>query len=202
VGKYDGPEYHQRLDRLVAQVRGLNEITWSPTPVRKAAKVIADELDRLVLKLRANSDARWLIEQEYERVRNETDTGLDGWPEPVTDHVWFEAVIQRMELMAVCARGAIATLPNPHLKRALPFAALGVLLLRNRYERPPAVKSNQSADVLDLEFVCDSAGIPKDVVTLRLALTAALKVFDPQFVPPEYHDIVYGKVDLNDKTEL
>lgn len=191
--KYNERDYHQRLDRLVAQVRWLNEDPWSTTPVRKDAEAIADDLDGVVRNLRANGDAQWLIGSEHDRAPDET--GLDGWPEPLESFdVRYDEVVYHMERLAASARRAIAPLPNSRVRRALPFAALGVLLLRHTYEMPPAVLSNHSDDVVELEFVCDAAGMHQKIETLRNALSEALKVFDPQFVPSEYRHIVYGRL--------
>ena len=186
--------YEQGKARLVARVRQANQ-PWNPTSLSKEIDAFANRLNALAQDLKTSSGAGSAIEYEHNR-QAETDTGLDGWPiEPVSFDISYDGILFHMEALAESAKRASEGLPNSRTRQALPFAALGILLLRheNGFSALPRL-TNDSPEVLELGKVCNEAGIYLAPETYRNALSAALKIFDPQFIPFEYRIIVLGRL--------
>jgi len=174
-------------------VRELNE-PWSPTALHRETIDYAERLESLASDLSRKGVAQFGIEIEHNRPLDQ-EIDVDGWPIEIEDwRISFSGTLFRMKELAASARSAAASLPTARQRRALPFAALGLLHLRYRDERDWAPSlSNNSEAVLELSRICDLAGIPKAPETLRNALSDAMKAFDKHFLPPELRFVILGR---------
>ncbi len=191
ISEPGGELYEAAVQKLIARTRDIHAVAgeWSPTPLRKELLEVAERIEALSALLDRSGAAQSELERRHKmRRRPEQIIGVDGYPEPADDAPFasYEGVRYELRELARSAREAAAELPDPREKRALPFAALGVLLLRRDYEFPPAVMSDDGADVVELERVCCAAGLMLSRQRLRGALTEARRRFDLHFTPPEY----------------
>lgn len=168
-----GGDYLRRLDRLVQEIRAVNEADrqWSPTPERKRYEDFAaraEEFAERILGLECTD-----VEAVHDELRsNDRGEVVNGYP-------CMKSIRQHVLDLAESARVASDRLPNPRARRALPFAALGLLRLRYEFGFPRPALSNSSADVVELDQVCRAAGLVLSRERLRGALAEALSGFKP-----------------------
>ncbi len=184
-------DYEAGILRLVERVRQLDR-PWNSTGRRKEIEGLADRLNALLCDLETPGAAQGAIEFEHDQPPA-PEIGRDGLSVPVER--WaptYEATLYHMRTLADSAKRAAATLPEPRLRPAVPFAALGLLHLRYRhgYSRPSL--SNTSPEVSELERVCNAAGIFRSREALRNALSKELQTFDPCFIRPDIERIIEG----------
>lgn len=175
--------YEGGIARLVVRVRGMNG-AHQGGKLNKVILQFASRLNALVEDLDAMGSAQFDLECEHDK-EPVSDIGIDGYPIPAVN--WgcnYKSTLMHMTALAESAKRAADSLPTSRQRLALPFAALGVLHLRYKYEYPAPKLSDNSIDVLELERVCKAAGIYKSKETLRNALSVAMSSFDRNYFPP------------------
>jgi hypothetical protein len=182
-------DYESGISRLIERVRRMNKGHGGGT-LSKEILQFASRLKGLVDDLDSLGSAQEDIECEHDK-DPAPEIGNDGYPRPVT--VWgcsYKATLMHMSALADSAKRAADSLPTARQKLALPFAALGVLHLRYRYEYPAPKLSDNSPDVLELKRVCEAAGMFKSNETLRNALSAAMISFDRYYFSPGIDEVL------------
>lgn len=190
-----GECYERGIRKLIEKVSRIHkserEKEWNSTAKRKAIEEIAKKLEETADLLTSGS-AQFDIESFHdERGIPERAIGLDGWPVENEETDWpsYQSIKSDIRLLAESARQAAEQVPNSRKRFALSFAARGFLHLRHDYGFPPVAKYKDSADVIELERVCSSAGMVLSRESYLGALTDSLKTFDPHFTEPEYRPI-------------
>jgi hypothetical protein len=176
------------LIKVVVRVHDASAGKWSPTPLRHEISEIAIKLDKIADLLGHQGSAQRRIESVHDEPEAR-QIGLDGYPieeSPLNTKAGsYQETTWRIRWLADSAREAANRLPNPRQKRALPYAAMGLLHLRQRYDFPRPALSNNSEEVNELDRICRAAGIFLSRERLRGALAQALKEFDG-YVRPGY----------------
>jgi hypothetical protein len=183
--------YTDRIARLAERVRAMNEADWSPTPKRREAEALAVRLVDLADYLDSAGTLQFDLEELHDRPPPSL-VGEDGYPRPdglaESLQCSYKATIWRMRDLADSARHLTDELPDPRRKAALPFAIMGFLHLRHRYGFPRPTLYAAGPAVAELAALVERAGIHLSVESLRNALSAGLKDFDPFLIPPGLHD--------------
>lgn len=183
--------YEAAIVRLIERARQIDQAgrEWSPTPKRKKLEEIAKRIDELVAVLHEHGSAQFALEECHDRAPP-PEFGANGLPLEVEQ--WgasYKGTIGHMCDLAESARRAAAELPHPNEKRALPFAALGLLHIRWRFGQPRPTLYEAGPCVQELKRVCDAAGLPRSTVALRGALKGALAEFDRFYCPDYIEDL-------------
>lgn len=183
-------DYERGINRLITRVKSIHEIEtgkeWSSTKQKKDIEKIALELEKAAKLLAVVGTAQFDIEIFHdERGSPKRIVGLDGWPvEEKSPIDWpsYKSIYWNIRVLAESANLAAQQLPNPRKKRALEFAAHGLLHLRNYYDFPLPKLSDTGTDVQELKRVCESAGMCLSVERYRGMLSESLKSFDPHYM--------------------
>ena len=184
--------YTDRISRLAARVRLMRK-KWNPTLKRNEAKKLAAQLVELADYLDDTGTLQFDLEELHDRPLP-LPVGEDGRPYA---HAYaevmqssYKATIWRIRQLAESARQVAAELPHPTAKIALPFAVMGFLHLRERYEflRPRVYAAGP--DVAALAVLTEQAGIHLSDETLRNALGKGLKNFEEGLFPLGIYDFL------------
>ena len=169
----------------------MNETEWSPTPKRREAEALAIRLVELADYLDGCGTLQFDLEALHDRTPPPV-VGEDGYPRPdvlaESLHCSYKETLWRMRDLADSARRVAGELPDPRRKAALPFAVMGFLHLRHRYGFPRPALYAAGPDVADFGSLTERAGIYLSAESLRNALSAGLKDFDPFLIPPGLDD--------------
>ena len=184
----DLADYSDRISRLAARVRLMNEADWSPTPERRKAEALAVRLVELADYLDETGTLQFDLEELHDRPPP-LNFGEDGWPDPNAYAEGlpggsYKTTIWRIRALAESARQVAKELPNPGQKTALPFVVMGFLHLRHRFGFPRPKLTAAGPDVAALQDLAQRAGIHLADETLRNELGRRLKDFDPFLIPP------------------
>lgn len=179
---------------LISRVRGKHESGWSPTPERKALEDLSSRLRALAEEL-----GGWLPGQSGASAV--ACSSLECAHDDLHGFSTYVGVQNSLFLLADTADREVEKLPNPRIKVALPFAALGLLALLHAHGRDRPTKYNDGWGVLELESIATEAGIVVSRDALRKALGAALDEFEPDGLPEELLEILGFRPRLNHRGE-
>lgn len=169
----DAIEYERAKARLVTLVAQM-KTPINPTPTRKKALKIAEQLDELAAELESPGWAQHLIEEAHdERIPQ------SGFARSYSETIWA------IRELARSAEHAAGTLPDPREKFALKFAARRYIQLRHAFGLPRPSLYTRGDGVTELRSICNQAGIVLSDETIRGALRTALIAFDPHSDLPE-----------------
>lgn len=186
----DGDLYERRFEKLIAAVKQHYE--WdnkaSPTPLRRQLKAATAKLNDVIACL----DATPHLEAFHD------SRPLPSWPPSKEvqykhDDAWplYQDIKRNLLLLEESVRMYATSLPNSRARRALPFAALGLLHLRHHHGYAPVRLSVDSEHVRELERLCTAAGmLPLERETLRNALRDSKRTFNPNQPEPAYWAIL------------
>lgn len=182
-------DYDKSISRLVDRVTKINESTWTPTAEAKALNDLANKLDETAALL---AEHRWIYLEEAFNADPPADIGIDGIPIKNTEYRAgkYASLYRGIEELAEFSRKEKALLPNAREKRAVKFAALGLLHVRYQcgYRRPSLY--DQSEEVTALLTVCKQAKIVLSKERFRGVLKEALDAFEPTFYSDEIDEIL------------
>ena len=177
------------IDELVAIVVGLHaldESGWTSTTYRHWLEGLQVDLQRMREKLGQ------IPADLLHRKHNRNATGLDGYPILIEDDPrrrGFTQILADLSTLEEEASSIISSLPHPKSKKALSFAALGLLHLMVECNLDcPRVHLNAPA-VLLLEKVCQRANLHYSRETLKGAMARALTAFDPLYMQDELRSL-------------
>jgi len=183
--------YTDRISKLAERVRAMKDAGWSPTPERRDAEALAIRLVELADFLDGAGTLQFDLQELHDRPPR-SFVGEDGYPRPddlaVDLQCSYKATIWRMRDLADSARRLADELPDPRRKAALPFAVMGFLHLRHRFGFPRPKLYSAGTDVAELGDLVARAGIHLSAESLRNALGAGLRDFDPFLIPPGLDD--------------
>lgn len=91
---------------------------------------------------------------------------------------YFPNTLSLMQQMVDAAAREADAMPPPRVKEVLPFAAKGLVRLRHAHAMMPPPLGDSSEAVIELAKLCEAANSYYAPVTLRNALSAALREFD------------------------
>lgn len=174
----DATEYDRAKARLARQVAD-TKVPINPTPTRKKALEIAEQLSELAADLEDVGWTQHLIEDAHdERIAQLGPAG--SYPARS-----YSETISAIRELADSAEQAARSLPNPREKFALKFAARRYVELRYKFglSRPSLYVGGEG--VTELRAICKEAGIVLSDDTIRGALRTALIAFDPHLDRPE-----------------
>lgn len=186
-------EYEQGKARLVEYVKRLCNPP-NLTERRKQAEDLAKRLEALADELDDASPIWFDLECEHDRPP-ERVVAVDGMPVLWPDfRCSFKGTLGYMRDLAESARRVAESYPNPRKRPALPFAATGFVWLRREFGFPLPSLYEAGEDVLEFDLICKAAGIFKSPITLRNALSAALKEWenDRHMQPTWVHYVLTG----------
>ena len=179
--------YSDRITRLAERVRAINQAGWNPTPKRREAEALAVRLIELADYLDGTGTLQFDLEELHDRPPPPV-MGADGLPRPDSMaeslQCSYKATIRRIRGLADSARRVADELPDPRQKHALRFAVMGLLHLRYLHGFPRPKLYAAGPDVAALADLVGRAGIHLSAESLRNALSAGLKDFDPLLLPP------------------
>lgn len=184
--------YERGLERLILRISVMDN-GWSPTPLKKEMESLAKRLNALVDDLDDGKVACFEIESEHDK-EPLPEIGITGAPSPV--EVWncsYKATLTHMKALADSANRAASSLPNSRVRHALPFAAMGLLHLKVWHGQQIGPIDVDSLAVLELESICNRAGIHLGPETFRNAMNKEFKLFDRHFYPPGIWEIISGE---------
>lgn len=181
-------DYEQSIAKLIDRVKQIHEAKWSPTTEAKALEALAKKLDETISMMDMSS--YWGLEDSF----NQPQRGvvrLDGTKEPDIDRSCrYASVRWAMSELAEFARSKKGELPDPRIKLALPFAAMGLLhIMYQSGKSRPSLYDNGEV-VNKLRDICSAAGIVLSPEALRNALKKALDSFDPLYQNDGIADIL------------
>ena len=186
-------DYEKSLSELSKRLAVMKGSTWSPTPKKKAALALAEELIALADKL---DGVQWCwLEDIFDAPGpGQIDPG-SGLTQPgVNRSGLFKGALWNMREIAALARREADSLPKPNERRELRFAAAAFLHIMYQCDKPfPPSLYDDGPAVSDFDKVCQDAEIFKARGTLRNILSAALEDFDPCLDPDGVMDfLVYS----------
>lgn len=172
-------DYEQSIIKLINRVKLIHEANWSPTPEAKALDALAQKLNETIAMM--DESTYWGLEDAF----NQPERGwvrFDGTKEPDIDRSGrYAAVRWAMHELAEFAMAKKSELPNSREKRALPFAAMGLLhIMYQSGSDRPSLYINGDA-IKKLGDICNDAGIALSPESLKGALKNALDSFDPLY---------------------
>lgn len=179
--------YTDCIARLAERVRAIKDAGWNPTPKRREAEALAGRLVELADYLDDTGTLQFDLEELHDRPPPPI-IGADGWPHPDSMaeslQCSYKATIWRIRALADSARRVAYELPGPRRKHALRFAVMGFLHLRYEHGFPLPTLYDTGPGVAALADLVERAGIHLALESLRNALGAGLKDFDPSHTPP------------------
>lgn len=188
-------DYERGIKRLIKMVQHVCEAEkeWSPTPLKKDIEKIAATLEETARLLERDGCAQFDIEFLHdERDIPVRAIDLNGWPvenKTIIERPSYKAVTWYIRGLAESARVAADQLPNPREKRALKYAARGLLHLMHHCGRPCPSLYDNGAGVQEFKQICECAGMNLSVESYRGALAASLKNFDPYYTEQHYDEL-------------
>jgi hypothetical protein len=181
-------DYEKSISKLIERVAMINSAKWSPTPEANALETLATRLDETIALI--DEDTYWDLEEAF----NQPSPGavrFDGTTEPDVDRAGHYASIRwGMYELAEFARRKKEELPHRNKKHALPFAAIGLLHIMYRAGKDRPKLYDNSDAVKELERICKGAGVFLSSESMRGALSASLKSFDPAYLDDGIGDIL------------
>lgn len=195
----NAPDLDLALSKLAGVVRLIDELSrrkahdFSPTPYKRGAESIADQIHDLIQTLEENGTVQFDIECEHDR-DPPCDTGEDGWP--IRRDRWtpsYQGLIVGLRDLESSARRVVESYPAPQKKSLVPFAAMALLHLRRLHDHPAPTFYDRSEAVQELVAVMELAGMHKDAATCRKYLKDAYDSFDVHYLPIHLRWIVLGK---------
>ncbi|HJV28854.1 MAG TPA: hypothetical protein VJ673_24475 [Aromatoleum sp.] len=181
--------YAYRFMKLVAAVKQHYEwdMKCSPTPLRKRLTAAAKKMNEVIAFLDATPD----FEAFHDARPQPSWPPKEGEDYKYGDWPLYQDIRRNMLLLEESARMYGECLPDSRQRRALPFAALGLLYLRHRHGYEPLKLSIDSEHVQELERLCTAAGmLPLERETLRNALRDSKPKFNRDSPEPVYWPIL------------
>jgi hypothetical protein len=190
--------YDQGIERLVNMVSQMNSGArsgWSTTPLKQEIQGLAKRLIELADDLEQGKQSCFDIEEEHDKEPLK-EIGSDGMPLTVENwHCSYQATLMHMRALAISANRVANSFPDSRSRRALPFAAMGLLRLKSFHNQQIGAIATTSPVVLELSSICNAAGICIEDESIRNALRLAFDQFnqsDRDMYPPGTWEVISG----------
>jgi hypothetical protein len=182
------------IDRLIGRLKRIKDEPYKPTPSRKKAEEITQQISSLVQTLEEFGPTQFDIECEHDK-EPDVEVGENGWS--VRHDRWqasYQSIIGHLKDLEASAKRVVQSYPAPQQRISVPLAAMSLLHWRLFHSMPAPTFYDRGPAVQELFAVLELAGTPKDAATCRKALQGAYESFDPHYMPEQVRWIVLGTV--------
>lgn len=179
-------KYESAIGRLIelTRARHRHDREWKPTRAKKSVEAVTAQIDAMIDTLHRPGNAQEAIKATHDSAV--FWIGEDGRTREVdTGRANYDQIVQQLRFLRDSARNAAAAYPHPNKKRALPFAAAGLLHIRYHFKFPRPACSESGDEVRELARICEAAQIWLAPVTLRGAVAEALDEFSASACPAD-----------------